>query len=153
MYNTALRALELLGLADAFGAPRVPLYVLNVTYPLVDEEFVRFCAGKTRHPDRRGGPAGVHRAGRQHHPAPRRHPDADPRQGHAADGRRIYRRRAEATASANSAAHRPDLLPPARRRAGDNRVKAALARARRRTCMPVRPPSAPAARSGRSSRP
>ncbi len=46
MYNAVLRALELLGLADAFGASRVPLYVLNVTYPLVDAEFVRFCAGK-----------------------------------------------------------------------------------------------------------
>jgi indolepyruvate ferredoxin oxidoreductase, alpha subunit len=46
MYNTALRALELLGLADVFGASRIPLYVLNVTYPLIDAEFVRFCAGK-----------------------------------------------------------------------------------------------------------
>ncbi|MPS30628.1 indolepyruvate ferredoxin oxidoreductase subunit alpha [Pigmentiphaga sp.] len=46
MYNGVLRALELLGLADAFGQSRIPLYVLNVTYPLVDEEFVRFCAGK-----------------------------------------------------------------------------------------------------------
>jgi indolepyruvate ferredoxin oxidoreductase, alpha subunit len=46
MYNTALRALELIGLADVFGNSRIPLYVLNVTYPLVDAEFVRFCAGK-----------------------------------------------------------------------------------------------------------
>lgn len=46
MYNAVLRALELLGLADAFGNSRVPLYVLNVTYPLVDAEFTRFCAGK-----------------------------------------------------------------------------------------------------------
>ena len=46
MYNTALRALELLGLADVFGESRIPLYVLNVTYPLIDAEFVRFCAGK-----------------------------------------------------------------------------------------------------------
>src|SRR5262245_25236425 len=46
MYNTALRALEILGLADVFGESRVPLYVLNVTYPLIDAEFVRFCAGK-----------------------------------------------------------------------------------------------------------
>src|SRR5207253_3208831 len=46
MYNTALRALEVLGLADVFGESRVPLYVLNVTYPLIDAEFVRFCAGK-----------------------------------------------------------------------------------------------------------
>jgi indolepyruvate ferredoxin oxidoreductase, alpha subunit len=46
MYNTALRALEVLGLADVFGTSRIPLYVLNVTYPLIDAEFVRFCSGK-----------------------------------------------------------------------------------------------------------
>ena len=46
MYNTALRALEVLGLADVFGASRIPLYVLNVTYPLIDAEFARFCVGK-----------------------------------------------------------------------------------------------------------
>lgn len=46
MYNTVARALELLGLADAFGETRIPLYVLNVTYPLVDAEIKRFCAGK-----------------------------------------------------------------------------------------------------------
>src|SRR5262249_24023767 len=46
MYNTTLRALEILGVADVFGTSRIPLYVLNVTYPLVDAEFGRFCAGK-----------------------------------------------------------------------------------------------------------
>jgi indolepyruvate ferredoxin oxidoreductase alpha subunit len=46
LYNNSLRALEVLGLADAFGDSRIPLYVLNVTYPLIDAEFVRFCAGK-----------------------------------------------------------------------------------------------------------
>jgi indolepyruvate ferredoxin oxidoreductase alpha subunit len=46
MYNTAMRALELLGLADAFGRARVPVYVLNVTYPLIDAEVVRFATGK-----------------------------------------------------------------------------------------------------------
>jgi indolepyruvate ferredoxin oxidoreductase alpha subunit len=46
MYNTALRALEVLGLADIFGESRIPLYVLNVTYPLIDAEVVRFCTGK-----------------------------------------------------------------------------------------------------------
>jgi indolepyruvate ferredoxin oxidoreductase alpha subunit len=46
MYNTALRALEILGLADVFGESRIPLYVLNVTYPLIDAELIRFCAGK-----------------------------------------------------------------------------------------------------------
>jgi indolepyruvate ferredoxin oxidoreductase, alpha subunit len=46
MYNNTVRVLELLGLSDAFGNTQIPLYVLNVTYPLVDAEFVRFCAGK-----------------------------------------------------------------------------------------------------------
>jgi indolepyruvate ferredoxin oxidoreductase alpha subunit len=46
MYNTAMRALQTLGLADAFGKARVPVYVLNVTYPLVDSQLVGFCAGK-----------------------------------------------------------------------------------------------------------
>jgi indolepyruvate ferredoxin oxidoreductase, alpha subunit len=46
MYNAAIRALELLGLSNAFGDTQVPLYVLNVTYPLVEEEVTRFCAGK-----------------------------------------------------------------------------------------------------------
>jgi indolepyruvate ferredoxin oxidoreductase, alpha subunit len=46
LYNTVLRSLEMLGLADIFGESRIPLYVLNVTYPLVPEEFTRFAAGK-----------------------------------------------------------------------------------------------------------
>src|SRR5580704_1181207 len=46
LYNNVLRALELLGCADAFGDCRVPLYVLNVTYPLVAEEWAQFCRGK-----------------------------------------------------------------------------------------------------------
>jgi indolepyruvate ferredoxin oxidoreductase alpha subunit len=46
LYNNVLRALELLDCADTFGKSRIPLYVLNVTYPLVPEEWARFCAGK-----------------------------------------------------------------------------------------------------------
>ncbi len=46
MYNTIVRALELLGLSDAYGNTKVPLYVLNVTYPLVDDEVKTFCANK-----------------------------------------------------------------------------------------------------------
>jgi indolepyruvate ferredoxin oxidoreductase alpha subunit len=46
MYNTTVRALELLGLSNIFGDSKVPLYVLNVTYPLVDDEIKRFCANK-----------------------------------------------------------------------------------------------------------
>ncbi len=46
LYNTTLRALEYLGLADAYGETRVPLYVLNVAYPLIEEELIAFCQGK-----------------------------------------------------------------------------------------------------------
>jgi indolepyruvate ferredoxin oxidoreductase alpha subunit len=46
MYNAVIRALQQLGLADAFGAARIPIYCMNVTYPLVPEELVQFCAGK-----------------------------------------------------------------------------------------------------------
>ncbi|MBI1905675.1 MAG: indolepyruvate ferredoxin oxidoreductase subunit alpha [Rhodocyclales bacterium] len=46
MYNGVIRALQQLGLADAFGESQIPLYVLNVTYPLIPEEITRFCAGK-----------------------------------------------------------------------------------------------------------
>jgi indolepyruvate ferredoxin oxidoreductase alpha subunit len=46
MYNAVVRALELLGLGNAFGDGQIPLYVLNVTYPLIDEEVKEFCAGK-----------------------------------------------------------------------------------------------------------
>ena len=46
MYNAVTRALQQLGLADAFGDTRVPLYVLNVTYPLVSDEITSFCVGK-----------------------------------------------------------------------------------------------------------
>ena len=46
LYNTVARALAELGLADAFGTAQVPILCLNVTYPLVSDEIVRFCAGK-----------------------------------------------------------------------------------------------------------
>ena len=46
MYNGLIRALERFGLADAYGNTIVPLYVLNVTYPLIEDEVVAFCRGK-----------------------------------------------------------------------------------------------------------
>jgi len=46
LYNSLLRALARLDLADALGTSRVPIYCLNVTYPLVPEELTAFCAGK-----------------------------------------------------------------------------------------------------------
>jgi indolepyruvate ferredoxin oxidoreductase alpha subunit len=41
-----MRALQQLGLADVFGETAVPIYVLNVTYPLIDDEVAAFTAGK-----------------------------------------------------------------------------------------------------------
>ena len=46
LYNATVRALQQLGLADAFGATRIPIYCLNVTYPQIPEEIVQFCTGK-----------------------------------------------------------------------------------------------------------
>jgi indolepyruvate ferredoxin oxidoreductase, alpha subunit len=46
MYNGVLRALQGLGLADVWGTSRIPLYVLNVTYPLIPDEAVEFCRDK-----------------------------------------------------------------------------------------------------------
>jgi indolepyruvate ferredoxin oxidoreductase alpha subunit len=46
MYNGLLRAMEIEGLADVYGNSRIPLYVMNATYPLIEDELVEFCAGK-----------------------------------------------------------------------------------------------------------
>lgn len=46
LYNNLNRAMELLGLADAFGTAQLPIYCLNVTYPLIPEEVAAFCQGK-----------------------------------------------------------------------------------------------------------
>lgn len=46
LYNALVKALQQLGLADAFGASELPLHVLNVTYPLVPTELATFAAGK-----------------------------------------------------------------------------------------------------------
>ena len=46
MYNGVIRALQRLGLADLHGQTEVPIYCLNVCYPLVQSEFLGFCEGK-----------------------------------------------------------------------------------------------------------
>ena len=46
LYNSVVRALQQLGLANAYGDSDIPLCVLNVTYPLVPEEISEFCATK-----------------------------------------------------------------------------------------------------------
>ena len=48
MYNAVIRALQQLGMADIFGATRVPIYCMNVAYPMIPDEIVEFCAGKKR---------------------------------------------------------------------------------------------------------
>jgi indolepyruvate ferredoxin oxidoreductase alpha subunit len=45
-YNTIIRALERQGLADCFGNSDIPLYVMNVAYPIVPDEVAEFCLGK-----------------------------------------------------------------------------------------------------------
>ena len=91
--NSVLRALERMGLADVYGASRVPMLVLNVVYPLVPEEIRAFCAGKRAvliveegHPDYIEQAVNVEL---------RRADIADPRarQRAAAADRRIYLRR------------------------------------------------------------
>nr|WP_246544028.1 indolepyruvate ferredoxin oxidoreductase subunit alpha [Novosphingobium profundi] len=46
LYNNLNRAMELAGLADSYGTSKLPIYCLNVTYPLIPEEVAAFCQGK-----------------------------------------------------------------------------------------------------------
>jgi indolepyruvate ferredoxin oxidoreductase alpha subunit len=46
LYNAVIRALQTLGLADAFGTAKVPIYCMNVTYPMVPDEIVEFSKTK-----------------------------------------------------------------------------------------------------------
>jgi len=46
LYNNVQRALMAYDMADLFGNTRIPQYVLNVAYPLVESEVLRFCEGK-----------------------------------------------------------------------------------------------------------
>ena len=46
LYNAVIRALQALGLADIFGVSKVPIYCMNVTYPMVSEEIVEFSKTK-----------------------------------------------------------------------------------------------------------
>lgn len=112
MYNGAIRALQRLGLADAAGQTDLPLYVLNVTYPLVEDEFLDFAAGKSAIlVVEEGYPAHLedelrailHKAGR----------------AQVVEGKGLFPRAGELTGavmlealSGFLAAHAPDLLPP-----------------------------------------
>jgi len=46
MYNAVIRALQRMGLANTFGDSDIALYVLNVTYPLIDDEILDFCSDR-----------------------------------------------------------------------------------------------------------
>ncbi|QNQ08667.1 indolepyruvate ferredoxin oxidoreductase subunit alpha [Sphingomonas alpina] len=46
LFNTLNRALELIGLSDAQGRALLPVYCLNVAYPLVPDEIADFCRHK-----------------------------------------------------------------------------------------------------------
>lgn len=46
LFNVVSRALATLGFGDYFGNSDIPVYVLNVTYPLLNDEIEQFCAGK-----------------------------------------------------------------------------------------------------------
>src|SRR6516162_7931974 len=46
LYNSVMRGLQQLGLADIYGETAIPIYALNVTYPLIDDEVAAFAAGK-----------------------------------------------------------------------------------------------------------
>ena len=46
MYNGVLRALQSMGLADIWGETTVPLYIMNVAYPVIPDEVTAFCADK-----------------------------------------------------------------------------------------------------------
>src|SRR3984885_6154510 len=43
LYNGTMRALHSLGAANIYGETDIPIYVLNVAYPLVDGEVIGFC--------------------------------------------------------------------------------------------------------------
>jgi indolepyruvate ferredoxin oxidoreductase, alpha subunit len=48
LWNTTVRGLNVLGLADLHGRTAIPLLVLNVLHPLVPEELIHFLRGKRR---------------------------------------------------------------------------------------------------------
>ena len=153
MYNTALRALEVLGLADVFGESRIPLYVLNVTYPMIDAELVRFCAGKKAILIvEEGQPEFIEQAVN----TILRRADVQTR----IEGKSMLPMAGEYTGGVMKeglrkfvAAYRPDLLDDGR--ASLASASARLAKAQRQwpaRCTAARRRSARAARSGRSSR-
>ena len=152
--NTVLRALARLGLADAFGNARIPIYCLNLAYPLIPDEMKSFCLGKRDVLIVEEGFPGLHRAGGERGAAPRRHPDAHPWKGRVAQSRRIYRR---GRCCAGLRISSPPRSRPASIRRRFRRKPIACSATRRQrsrrsaNCRRARRISAPAVRSGRYS--
>jgi indolepyruvate ferredoxin oxidoreductase alpha subunit len=149
MYNGVIRALQRLGLADVHGDTEIPLYVMNVTYPMVKDEFFEFCEGKEAVlVVEEGQPEFIEQALAQR--CTRRAARSVARQGHDADGRRIHRpgdaRRHRGVFLKNGArdAARPVRAPNSNEPAAPPDLSKTVPAARRA--------SAPAARNGRSSR-
>ncbi len=46
LYNSLIRTMERLGVADAFGGTQIPIYVMNVAYPVIEDEVNDFCRNK-----------------------------------------------------------------------------------------------------------
>ena len=74
----------------SIGATQVPIYVLNVTYPLLPAGGASVRRGQARRARGRGRPARVPRAGHRLDAGGRRQSDARHRQGPAADGGRVH---------------------------------------------------------------
>ena len=45
LYNTLNRAMELLSCSDAYGHAQIPVYVMNVTYPVIEDEILVTATG------------------------------------------------------------------------------------------------------------
>ena len=92
IYNSLIRALQQIGLADATGRDRLPLLVLNVVYPLVPDEITRFAAGANGAARRRGGAARISSSTRSARSCAAPTQCETRRQGRVADGGRIHLR-------------------------------------------------------------
>ena len=46
LFNSLVRALNEIGVADAMGNTDIPIYVLNVVYPLVPDQLLEFVSNK-----------------------------------------------------------------------------------------------------------
>ena len=56
LFNGVLRALQQLGLADVYGKTAIPIYVINVAYPIIEDEMVEFCSAIGGADVEEGGP-------------------------------------------------------------------------------------------------